>query len=69
MDRVYVLFDSLTGAAGAEVDEEDLFDATDGAGALPPDARGWYLRLEAHGAGEKTFSSWTPTCSSWTFRP
>jgi hypothetical protein len=53
VDRVYVLFDPLTGAAGTEVDEQDLFDATDGAGALPLDARGWYVRLEAHGAGEK----------------
>ncbi len=57
VDRAYVLFDSLTGAAGAEVDEEDLFDATDAAGALPLDARGWYVRLEAHGAGEKVIGS------------
>lgn len=53
VDRVYVLFDSLAGAAGAEADEQDLFDATDGDTALPLDARGWYVRLEAHGAGEK----------------
>ncbi len=53
VDRAYVLFDSLTGVAGAEVAEEDLFDATDAAGALPLDARGWFVRLEAHGAGEK----------------
>lgn len=53
VDRVYVLFDTLTGAAGTEIDEQDLFDATDGTGALPLDARGWYVRLEAHGAGEK----------------
>jgi len=53
VDRVYVLFDALAGAAGTEVAEQDLFDATDGAGALPLDARGWYVRLESHGAGEK----------------
>ena len=53
VDRVYVLFDSLTGAAGAELGEGDLFDATDGTGALPLEARGWFVRLEAHGAGEK----------------
>jgi type IV pilus assembly protein PilY1 len=53
VDRVYVLFDALAGTAPAEVDEDALFDATDAADALPPDARGWFVRLEAHGAGEK----------------
>ena len=53
VDRVYVLFDTLTGTAPDEVEEADLFDATTGAVALPADARGWFLRLEAHGAGEK----------------
>jgi len=53
VDRVYVLFDTVAGAAPTEADEDDLVDATDAAEALPPDARGWFLRLEAHGAGEK----------------
>lgn len=53
VDRVYVLFDSLNGPASEEVAESGLFDATEGTTVLPADARGWYLRLEAHGAGEK----------------
>ncbi len=53
VDRLYVVFDALSGAAAAEVEESDLFDATEAAAALPPDALGWFARLEAHGAGEK----------------
>jgi len=57
VDRVYVLFDTLTGAVLPEVDEDDLFDATDAADSLPPDARGWFVRLESHGPGEKVIGS------------
>ncbi len=57
VDRVYVVFDALAGEAAAEIEEEDLFDATDATGALPPDARGWFARLESHGAGEKVVGS------------
>lgn len=53
VDRVYVVFDALAGDPADEVEEGDLFDATEAASALPPDARGWFARLEAHGAGEK----------------
>ncbi len=52
-DRVTVVFDPLTGTSGPELAEADLYDATGAVDALPPDARGWYLRLDAHGAGEK----------------
>jgi hypothetical protein len=52
-DRVYVLYDALTGAAPPEATESDLHDATIATDALPPDARGWFVRLEAHGTGEK----------------
>jgi type IV pilus assembly protein PilY1 len=57
VDRAYVIFDSPTGAAPPEVDDDDLFDATDAAGGLPPDARGWFARLDSHGAGEKVIGS------------
>ncbi len=57
VDRVYVVFDALAGEAAAEIEEADLFDATDATGALPPDARGWFARLESHGAGEKVVGS------------
>jgi hypothetical protein len=60
VDRVYVLFDPLTGTFSDEVEETGLFDATEGTTALPADARGWFLRLEAHGAGEKVIG---PTVS------
>jgi hypothetical protein len=57
VDRVFVVFDALVGNAQEEIEEDDLFDATDAAGALPPDARGWFARLESHGAGEKVVGS------------
>ena len=53
VDRIYVVFDSPSGAAAPEVVEDDLHDATDAAIALPPDAPGWFVRLESHGPGEK----------------
>jgi type IV pilus assembly protein PilY1 len=52
-DRMTVVFDPIVGATGRELAERDLFDATGGVGAMPPDAAGWFLRLEAHGPGEK----------------
>jgi len=53
VDRVYVVFDALAGGATGEINEDDLFDATGTADALPLGARGWFARLESHGAGEK----------------
>jgi hypothetical protein len=52
-DRLYVVFDDSTAADVRELADADLFDATDAASALPPDAPGWLFRLAAHGAGEK----------------
>jgi Tfp pilus tip-associated adhesin PilY1 len=53
VDRVYVVFDALAGEAAAEIEEDNLFDATDATATLPADARGWFMRLAAHGDGEK----------------
>jgi type IV pilus assembly protein PilY1 len=54
IDRTYVLFDR--GHPG-ELLEPDLHDATDRESAMPATAPGWYLRLDAHGAGEKVIGS------------
>jgi len=57
-DRFYAVFDSLQGPADtapeSTLTDRDLFDASDG---LPPpaDARGWFLPLDRHGPGEKTW--------------
>lgn len=60
-DRFYVIFDELGPAAGREpLRDEDLPDVTGGA-PLPPDAPGWRWRLDAHGAGEKT---WGPSLTA-----
>jgi Tfp pilus tip-associated adhesin PilY1 len=52
-DRLYVIFDDAAGGPAPELTDADLHDVTDAAGGLPPDAPGWFLRLDAHGAGEK----------------
>jgi len=52
-DRVYVVFDRPDSAAPREVTASDLYDATDNPGGMPPGSAGWYVRLAAHGAGEK----------------
>jgi type IV pilus assembly protein PilY1 len=54
IDRTYVLFDR--GHPG-ELLEPDLHDATDRESAMPATSPGWYLRLDAHGAGEKVIGS------------
>jgi type IV pilus assembly protein PilY1 len=56
-DRAYVVFDRTDGSTIAEVSETDLYDATDDPGAMPLDAAGWFVRLDAHGAGEKVIGS------------
>ncbi|MGQ0384344.1 MAG: hypothetical protein ACT4UP_06655 [Gammaproteobacteria bacterium] len=48
-ERVYVIFDR---EAAGEVTESDLHDATNGEVPIILSAPGWFLRLEAHGAGE-----------------
>jgi type IV pilus assembly protein PilY1 len=50
IDRVYVLFDR---GQSDELLGPDLHDATDRGSAMPATAPGWYLRLDAHGSGEK----------------
>ncbi|HET8690672.1 MAG TPA: PilC/PilY family type IV pilus protein [Steroidobacteraceae bacterium] len=52
-DRVTVVFDPIAGDTGGELTEGDLYDATGAGDGLPPDAPGWFIRLAAHGAGEK----------------
>jgi hypothetical protein len=52
-DRLFVIHDELTDAAAPELAEADLYDATDSRDGVPPDAPGWFVRLDAHGAGEK----------------
>jgi len=54
IDRAYVLFDR--GHPG-ELLESDLHDASDRGSAMPATAPGWYLRLDAHGAGEKVIGA------------
>ncbi len=63
-DRFYAVFDSPGGGAQAGpagppsvLDDDDLFDVTPAPHTAPPDARGWLLRLVAHGRGEKTVGS------------
>ncbi len=54
-DRFYVVFDPLgADAPPGPLAEEDLADVTDGT-PPPAGARGWRRRLDAHGAGEKTW--------------
>jgi type IV pilus assembly protein PilY1 len=57
VDRVYVVFDALAGDAEGEIDEDGLFDATGTADPLPQGSRGWFVRLESHGTGEKVVGS------------
>lgn len=58
-DRFHVLFDSLgSGTAGdpPPLADSDLTDVTAGA-TLPAGAPGWFLRLDRHGPGEKTWGA------------
>lgn len=54
-DRMYSIRDRQS--AGATLRESDLHDATDGLQAMPAGAPGWFLRLDAHGPGEKVIGS------------
>jgi type IV pilus assembly protein PilY1 len=49
-DRIYTIFDR--DAAGV-LAEADLHDGTEAGSAMPATASGWFVRLEAHGPGEK----------------
>ncbi len=50
VDRIYTIFDRE--AAGV-LAEADLHDGTEPGSAMPATASGWFVRLEAHGPGEK----------------
>lgn len=54
-DRVYVIFEADSGAPNV-LEDGDLHDATESV-PVPLSASGWYLRLDRHGAGEKTVGS------------
>ena len=56
-DRLYLIFDPEAADSPREISEADLYDATDAPGAMPPDAPGWFVRLDAHGPGEKVVGS------------
>ncbi|MGQ0428961.1 MAG: pilus assembly protein [Gammaproteobacteria bacterium] len=73
VERAYVVFDRGT---IAEVTETDLHDATDRGTPIAASAPGWFLRLDAHGAGERVvgpsvtfdhmlrFQTWQPLPNS-----
>ena len=54
-DRIYSIRDRVP--AGTTLREADLHDATDGLAAMPAGAPGWFVRLDAHGPGEKVIGS------------
>jgi hypothetical protein len=54
-DRIYSIRDREP--AAATLLETDLHDATDGLEAMPAGAPGWFVRLDAHGPGEKVIGS------------
>ncbi|MSQ92341.1 MAG: hypothetical protein EXR87_05335 [Gammaproteobacteria bacterium] len=55
IDRFYSIRDREP--AGTTLLETDLHDATDGLAVMPAGAPGWFVRLEAHGPGEKVIGS------------
>ncbi len=57
VDRLYVIFDREAAGGPQEISESDLHDATGASVALPPDSPGWFVRLDAHGPGEKVIGS------------
>ncbi|MBF8292933.1 MAG: Neisseria PilC protein [Steroidobacteraceae bacterium] len=54
-DRIYSIRDRQS--TGATLREPDLHEATDGQQAMPASAPGWFVRLDAHGPGEKVIGS------------
>ena len=53
VDRIYAIFDRDDAGTRQALSEADLYDATDATDAMPPEAPGWFVRLETHGPGEK----------------
>ena len=58
-DALHVVRDVLVGAPARDLGIDDLHDVTGSDSEVPPDAPGWMLRLNAHGAGEKVASATT----------
>jgi hypothetical protein len=52
-DAVFVVYDEIAGLPAAELAEADLHDASQAGDGIPPDAPGWFVRLDGHGPGEK----------------
>jgi type IV pilus assembly protein PilY1 len=52
-DALHVVHDVLVGAPARDLGIDDLHDVTGSNHEIPPDAPGWILRLDGHGAGEK----------------
>ena len=52
-DAVHVVLDGLVGPPARDLGIDDLHVATGSRYEVPPDAPGWILRLNGHGAGEK----------------
>jgi type IV pilus assembly protein PilY1 len=56
-DALFVVYDVISGTPAEELAEADLHDASLAGTGIPPDAPGWFVRLDAHGAGEKASST------------
>jgi len=54
---MYVVFDRASPVTVRGLTDADLYDASAAKDAMPPDAPGWYIRLDSHGAGEKVAGS------------
>ena len=52
-DAVFVIYDEIAGSSVPELEVDDLYDATHTEAGIPPDAPGWFVRLDAHGDGER----------------
>jgi len=52
-DAVFVVYDEIAEAPVPELEVDDLYDATHAEAGIPPDAPGWFVRLDAHGDGER----------------
>jgi len=56
-DRIYSIRDREPAGSSSFLREGDLHDATDSLESMPAAAPGWFVRLDAHGPGEKVIGS------------